>query len=181
MDGVFQEVFQDPSDQGDIGEDKGDLRPCVCRDPDTLFPRRELELLDHVLDEFPDTEGFGMDGHIRASSRQIEQTVDQIPETPAMADGDFEVLPPFLRGDGVFADEKGFDVPLERGQRGAEVVRYVGDQFPPLGIDLPQRRDLLLDPQGHPAEGRFEALISSPGFPPSGSGRLSRTKAVPSE
>ena len=82
-----------------------------------------------------------------------------------MADGDFEILTPLFRRDDVFADEEGFYISSYRGQGGAEVVRYVGNQFPPLEIDLPERRNLLLDPPGHPAEGRLETFDLIPGLP----------------
>ena len=85
-DSVVQEVFQDPSDQCDVGEDKGDLRPCVRRDPDALFPCGELELLDHVLDEFPDAEGLGMDSSYSGPPVSPDR-IDRPPGFPSACNG----------------------------------------------------------------------------------------------
>jgi len=114
----------------------------------------------------------------RASSLgQLEQFSRQQAKLLALFERDFEIAAFFVGAQGIAFNLQGFEVALQRGERGAQIVRNIGDQFTPHRVVLLELLHLGHDPVCHLAERSREVVDVV--WPPGAQRGLRKLPGVP--
>ena len=87
---------------------------------------------------------------------QLEQVAHQPAQSPRVAQSGVEIGLPFGGRRAAGFQLQRFQIAVQRGQRRAQIVRNVVDQFAPQRIALPQGADQRLQMLGHPVEMQAE-------------------------
>ena len=145
--GVIDQVFEHSLDEPDIGLY---LRKIVSRihvKGYSLQVSGKSEFLQDILNKLVDREGLGTYLDIsRVKLCEFEKRRNQLPQPLRMFYGRCNVISLLVVREPALLHEQGFQIPLERGERGPEVVRNVGDKFPAEPVRFRQALDLVSDP-----------------------------------
>ena len=121
--------------------------------------RLQLELEDHVLDQFGQRKRFTLrQGIAGIELGQFEQIANQLAEMFAVFDGGCQVDVFFVLAERCLLDKQRFEVALQRGQRGTQIVRDVGDQFASQRVAALEVVHLCADQSGHAVERCAQAV-----------------------
>ena len=147
---VVDQVLQHPFDEGDVRVDHRQRVRGFDVDGRTVALRLELKLLCDVAGELGERDRLAYRRLlVGIELRELEQIADEAAQPLALIERHRQVAFPLGRRELRVLELQRLDVSVQRGERGAQIVRDVRHHLPAQGVRLLQGVELLADAGRH--------------------------------